>query len=156
MKNHSLFRPTSPRAIAPAWTFALPGLLPTDRRLLLDPPTRSAIVMALPGSEVVPSLQIFALTPSATRILLTLLQAYPLSCSHQALFRSLYPLRAPRREEVWDKDLALPPVRRALKTLMPTLRAMGLQTLALRGQGYVLAAVEASRASDGDEADPGE
>lgn len=141
MEKRSLFQPTTKRAALPASVFALPGILPADRRLLLDPETHTAILLAVEGSDAVPMFRSFQLTPSATTVFFTLLQAYPHHCSYQSLFWSLYP-PAPtqdEREQTWERALAVPPVRRALKALLPALRSFGFQVISLRGQGYVLA-----------------
>jgi hypothetical protein len=84
----------------------------------------------------------FPLTPSAEQVFLSLLQAYPRYCSHRSLFLALFPETASNDEHTWlqEKDLAIPLVRRALKSLLPTLRACGLQAISLRGRGYMLAA----------------
>lgn len=73
----------------------------------------------------------FPLTPSATQVFLTLLQAYPHACSYQSLFRSLSPLASTHaeREEVGESKLAVSPIRRALKAPLPTLRNLGWQVI---------------------------
>src|SRR5579885_1388497 len=144
------FQPTTPRAASPALVFPLPGLLPADRRLLLDPETHTAIVLTIEGSDAVPMVRSFSLPPSATRVFLTLLQAYPHYSSFQSLFRSLYPSSSAqdRQEPAWERALSVTPVRRALKALLPMLRSLGWQVVSLRGQGYVLARTQkASRAA---------
>ncbi len=154
MEKHLVFQPATARYASPASVFVLPGILPADRRLLLDPETHTAILLALEGSDAVPMFRSFQLTPSATAVFFTLLQAYPHYCSYQSLFHSLYPPGpAPsEREQVWEKELALPPVRRALKKLLPALRSFGLQVISLRGQGYVLASAHAPARRNRDDA----
>jgi hypothetical protein len=148
MEKRLLFQQSTPRYTLPTAVFTLPGILPADRRLLLDPEMHTAILLSLEGSDAVPIFSSFQLTPSATTIFLTLLQAYPQYCSYQSLFRSLYPSTLARDEGecVWEKDLAVPSVRRALKALLPALRSLGLQVISLRSQGYVLAALTDPRA----------
>lgn len=143
MEKRSLFQLPAPRYALPASVFALPEILPTDRRLLLDVETHTAILLSLEGSDAVPMFRSYQLTPSAATVFLTLLQAYPQYCSYQSLFRSLYPSTPAQDagERVWEKDLAVPPVRRALKALLPALRSLGLQVISLRSQGYVLVAL---------------
>jgi len=133
-------KPSSQAAQA-AHVFANPSLLPAQTRLLLDPENHTALLVSLEGAALSPLFRSFPLTPSATQVFLSLLQAYPHACSHQALFRALYPEACSPDEQAWDqeKDLAIPLIRRALKSLLPTLRGCGLQAVALRGQGYVLA-----------------
>lgn len=128
----------------PAYVFDIPAILPTQTRLVLDPVTHTAMLLSERGVESVPLFRFFSLTPSAQQVFLSLLQAYPQYCSHRSLFLALYPETACQEEQVWmeEKDLAIPPVRRALKSLLPTLRACGLQAISLRGQGYLLASRE--------------
>ena len=117
--------------------------MPHDARLLLDAQTNTAILLRFEGITLASTHRSFQLTPSATRIFLCLLQAYPAFCSHQALFLTLYPLPQARDgERVWQRDLALRPIRRALVALLPALRSFGLQVVALRGQGYMLTAAD--------------
>ncbi len=143
MEKCPLFQPITKRASSPASVFVLPGILPADRRLLLDPETHTAILLALVGSDAGPMFRSFQLTPSATTIFFTLLQAYPQHCSYQTLFCSLYPPMPEEGEHewLWERALAVPPVRRALKALLPALRTFGLQVISLRGRGYILAAI---------------
>jgi hypothetical protein len=126
----------------PAYVFDFPGMLPADTRLLLDPVTHTAILLSVVGVESFPMFRSFPLTPSAEQVFLSLLQAYPRYCSHRSLFLALYPDTASNDEHAWvqEKDLAIPLIRRALKSLLPTLRACGLQAISLRGRGYMLAA----------------
>ncbi len=138
MKEQVLFPSTTARDVSAAAVFVLPGLLPAEKRLLLDPETHTALLLAGEGSGAA---LVVRLTPSATAVFLRLLQAYPSACSYQALFRSLYsPPPAPdERDRAWERALAVPPIRRALKALLPALRRFGFQVISLRGQGYVLA-----------------
>jgi biotin operon repressor len=129
-------------AAQPASVFTLPDLLPANMRLLLDPETHTAILLSLEGAESLPLFRSVPLTPASASVFLTLLQAYPLHCSHRSLYRSLYPSPESDDDDAWwgqVKDLALPMVRRALKALLPALRICGLQVVSLRGQGYILA-----------------
>jgi hypothetical protein len=144
MEEHLLFQPTAARYVSSVSVFVLPGILPADRRLLLDPVTHTAILLAVEGSDAAPMFSSFQLTPSATTVFLMLLQAYPHYCSYQSLFHSLYPptLAQDERDQVWERKLAIPPIRRALKALLPALRSFGLQVISLRGQGYVLASAD--------------
>ncbi|HEU5376343.1 MAG TPA: hypothetical protein VFV38_12940 [Ktedonobacteraceae bacterium] len=137
MEERVFCEPTS----SSASVFVLPGLLPAEQRLLLDPETHTALLLTVAGADAFSWFRFFPLTPSATQVFLTLLQAYPRACSYQSLFRSLYPLASTHeeREEVWESKLAVPPIRRALKALLPTLRSLGWQVISLRGQGYLLA-----------------
>lgn len=132
--------PSSPPVAASV--FALPGLLPDGIRLLVDPVTRCVIVIPVIGMEPDSLLRSFPLSPSATHLFLALLRAYPHHCSYHALFRTLYPCASgiTAHNNAWDRQIMRHAVRRARKALMPVLRECGLQALAVRDQGYVLAA----------------
>ena len=139
--------PSSPPVAASV--FALPGLLPDGIRLLVDPVTRCVIVIPVIGMEPDSLLRSYPLSPSATQLFFALLQAYPHHCSYHMLFRTLYPcaLEIAAHDNAWDRQIMLHAVRRARKALMPVLRACGLQALAVRGQGYVLAAAPQAHAN---------
>lgn len=144
MKKCPPCQPISAHAALAASVFLLPGILPTDRKLLLDRETRTALLIAVEGSDAVPAVRSFLLTPSSTTVFFALLQAYPQYCSYQSLFRARSASTAAQNQQSWnwDKAFAVPPIRRALKTLLPTLRSLGLQVVSLRGQGYVLASAQ--------------
>jgi hypothetical protein len=123
--------------------FVDPTLLPVGMQLLLDVETRTALLLAFEEGTSPCLFRTFPLTPSAAQIFLVLLQAYPDHCTHRALFHALYPGGESKGEQAWERerDLALPLVRRALKSLLPTLRGCGLRAVSLRSQGYVLARI---------------
>lgn len=142
MEKHALSRSTHADAPHPTAVFAFPELFPADIRLLLDIETHTAIFLSLQEGETLPRFRSVPLTPASATIFLALLQAYPFHCSHQSLYRSLYPSPECTDDDAWweqIKDLALPLIRRALKTLAPALKTCGLQAISLRGLGYLLA-----------------
>jgi hypothetical protein len=115
--------------------------LPAGKRLLLDMEKRTAIVLSQEEGGSSCLFHTFLLPPTAAPIFLVLLQTYPRHCTHRILFRALYPQIGNIDEQGWDQErnLAIPLIRRALKSLLPALRGCGLQAISLRGQGYVLA-----------------
>lgn len=121
-----------------AQEFALPEILSDGTRLLLDVYTRTVMLLRLEGGNA-PLLYSCQLTPSAARIFLALLQAYPQYCPYQDLFATLYPASQEAPSCLCDQAWDLRPIRRALVTLAPVLRAFGLEAVSLRGRGYVLA-----------------
>ena len=142
MEKHPSNQSTPGDAPQAAIVFAIPELFSTDMQLRLDVETHTALFVFLQGGEAFPQIRSVSLTPASTRLFLALLQAYPWPCSYQSLYRALYP--SPKRaddDDWWEqvKDLALPMIRRALKKLAPALRTGGVQVIALRGQGYLLA-----------------
>jgi hypothetical protein len=125
-------------------TFTLPELLPPHARLLLDTHTSSALLVHLENADLAASPRSFQLTPASTRVFLLLLTSYPIHCSYHSLFVALYPLdQQQEASRIWQRDLALRPIRRAIVTLLPALRGLDLQVVSVRGQGYVLATQEA-------------
>ncbi len=119
------------------WVFALPEILPEHTRVVLDAHARTAILLRLDEKEPIPSVRSFPLTPSAARIFLALLQAYPQYCPYHTLFTALYPASQGEPSSVWEHTVR--PIRRALVALAPVMRAFGLEVVALRGRGYLLA-----------------
>ncbi len=120
--------------------FALPELLPNTARLLVDEDSNTVFLLSFQGPELASSSLSFRLTPSAMRVFVALLHAYPQFCSYRTLFVSLYPLSQEQEaNRVWEYTLAHRPIRRALLALLPTLRGLGLRAVSLRGRGYVLA-----------------
>ncbi|HEU5378023.1 MAG TPA: helix-turn-helix domain-containing protein [Ktedonobacteraceae bacterium] len=117
--------------------FALPEILPERVRVVLDVNSRMALLLDLDGEETAPLLHSSQLTPSAARVFLALLQAYPQHCSYQALLAVLYPSSPEGSSSAWDRHVR--PIRRALVALAPVLRAFGLEVVSLRGHGYLLA-----------------
>lgn len=115
--------------------FALPEILPERTRVFLDLHSRTAILLNLDNGEPAPLLHSFQLTPSAARVFLALLQAYPQHCSYQTLLA--VPASQGEPSPVWEQHVR--PIRRALVVLSPVLRAFGLDVIALRGHGYLLA-----------------
>ena len=141
MEKHPSSQSTHADGAQPASVFAFPELFPAGMRLLLDGETHTAFFISLDGGESLPLLRSVPLTPASATVFLALLKAYPLHCSHRSLYRALYPSTEHIDEDAWwgqVKDLALPMMRRALKTLLPALRTCGLQVVSLRGQGYLL------------------
>ncbi|HEU5374834.1 MAG TPA: hypothetical protein VFV38_05305 [Ktedonobacteraceae bacterium] len=130
-----------------AQVFALPHLLPEHTHLLLDVPTRTLMVLHQREGVATPSLTARALTPSATRVVLALLQTAPHPCSYQTLFTALYPDALPPEQPAWLQEPSIRPIRRALATLAPALHAFGLAVVALRGHGYQLASIASHSSS---------
>lgn len=120
-----------------AHVFTLPEILPERVQVILDVNARMALLLKLCGEETDPLLYAFQLTPSAARVFLALLQAYPQHCSYPALLAALYPSSPENPSSAWDHHVR--PIRRALVALAPVLRAFGLDVIALRGHGYLLA-----------------
>lgn len=102
--------------------------------VLFDIRSRTALLLHQEGGDPVPLLP---LSPSASRVFLALLQAYPQYCSHQTLLAALYPAVQETPDLGWEQHVR--PIRRALHRLAPVLQAFGLEVVALRRRGYLLA-----------------
>lgn len=120
-----------------ARVFALPEILPGGARVVLDVQSHVAFLLNVENTETTSLLHSFQLTPSAARVFLALLQAYPQHCSYQSLLTVLYPFSPEGPSSAWECHVR--PVRRALVALTPALRAFGLEVVALRRHGYLLA-----------------
>lgn len=127
-------------AFFPAQAFTLPGILPPHTCLLLDLQACTAILLHLNEGAGAPLVCSSHLAPSAARVFLALLQSYPQYCDYQRLFTMLYSAVAPERRPFWDPEIGLRPIRRALFALSPALAFFGLEIVALRRRGYLLAA----------------
>ncbi len=120
-----------------AQVFALSEILSEQTQIVLDVQARLAVLLKLDGGKTAPLVRSFQLTPSAARVFLALLEAYPQHCPYQTLFVALYPAPLDTSSPVWEQYVR--PIRRALRHLAPVLRAFGLEVVALRGRGYLLA-----------------
>lgn len=128
--------------------FVLPQLLPNSQ-LLLDIHVHMVFLFCIKRTAIWLLSPSYRLTPSAARVFLVLLQAYPDYCSYRSLFQALYPPGQEQHDHhIWQKDLILRPIRRALLALAPALRGLGLRVVSLRGQGYVLASQQVTRSSE--------
>src|SRR5260370_39841714 len=92
MERFSPERPTTRQSDSLAHVFVFPELFAAHTLLLLDREAHTALLLSLEEGEKIPSLRSFPLTPSAARVFLALLQAYPRHCAHRALFAALYQL----------------------------------------------------------------
>lgn len=120
-----------------AQVFTLPGILPEQTWIQLDAHARMVMLLSLDSGKAAPVLHAFPLTPSAARVFLALLRAYPQHCPYQTLLSALYPASQDEYEPRWEHRVR--PIRRALAALAPVLQTFGLDAVALRGRGYVLA-----------------
>lgn len=119
---------------------ALAELLPENHTLVVNPAKR--IVTLLydePGGEArIVEEQVFS--PSAIRVLIPLLQAYPNACPYEILLTHLYPtpVEAVRKhlQEAWETTMR--PLRRAMSTIKVDLHPFGLQVTSVRNSAYIL------------------
>ncbi len=119
--------------------FSLPGLLPDDRTLVVNPTKRTVILFSneAAGRARVVTQQF---SPNGIRILVPLLQAYPDHCPYDVLLASLFPLSLEEGrkhpQEAWAATIR--PIRRAIGSIMAGLAAFGLKAYSVRGLGYIL------------------
>jgi hypothetical protein len=119
---------------------ALPDLLPAYHTLVVNPAKRIVILLYEEPGDGVRSVREQVFTPSAIRILIPLLQAYPLSCTYESLLRYLYPIpvEAVRKQLQEARETTMRPLRRAISTMKAHLHPFGLQVTSLRNTAYVL------------------
>ncbi|HVU69678.1 MAG TPA: hypothetical protein VHD63_21270 [Ktedonobacteraceae bacterium] len=137
--NAALTLDFSPAPSTAAQVFSLPGMFPSTTRMWLDP--HGGIAFLWRDEPPAPVLLSCHLTPSGVRVLSVLLHAYPQSCSFEQLFRGLYPTGAEPMGS-WNPQVGLRPIRRAIWSLLPPMRAFGLTIVSLRNRGYLLTALE--------------
>ncbi len=119
--------------------FSLPGLLPDDRTLVVNPATRTVILFS---NEAAGRARIVTqqFSPNGMRVLVPLLQAYPDYCPYDVMLTGLFPLSLEEGrkhlQEAWAATIR--PVRRAIGSIMAGLAAFGLKAYSLRGLGYIL------------------
>ena len=119
--------------------FSLPGLLPDDRTLVVNPATRTVILFSNEaGGRARIVTQQFS--PNGMRVLVPLLQAYPDYCPYDVMLTGLFPLSLEEGrkhlQEAWAATIR--PVRRAIGSIMAGLAAFGLKVHSIRGLGYIL------------------
>ena len=116
----------------------LPGIFPPRTHLILDAVRRVTLVLQQDREEHLTVISSSSLTPSATKLLVALVQTYPEPCSYDLLFAALYPSHTHSKARLWDQDLALRPIRRGMWNLAPALKPLGLLVVSVRKHGYVL------------------
>ncbi len=126
----------------------LDGLLPANQVLAVNPSMRTATLFASTVDEEAHIIAQQHFSPNGMRVLVPLLEAYPHYCPYEVLLASLFshtPDEA--REQLqghWDNTIR--PVRRAMNSLVPGLRAFGLQVRSIRSAGYLIEALSVRRA----------
>ena len=95
---------------------ALPGLLPKNHTLILNPAKRTVILQNDEPDAETRSVTEHKFPPNAMRILITLLQAYPNYCRYEVLLAQLYPISVEecRRQLQEARETTMRPLRRAL------------------------------------------
>lgn len=123
--------------------FTLSPLFPANHILVLNPAMHTATLFDSDRDGEVHIVQQQHFSPNGMRVLVPLLQSYPQYCPYEVLLASLFPLslEACREQlrEAWE--MALRPVRRAMSSILPALRALGLRVRSIRGAGYLIEAL---------------
>jgi hypothetical protein len=138
--NAALALALPPAPSPPAQVFSLSGIFPSTTRMWLDPHIGLAFLWR--DEPPAPVLLSCHLTPSGVRVLAVLLQAYPQSCSFEQLFEGLYATGGSESPGEWSPQVGLRPIRRAIWSLLPAMRAFGLAIVSVRKRGYLLTALE--------------
>jgi hypothetical protein len=127
---------------------SLDGLLPANQILAVNPSMRTVTLLASTPDEDAHILAQQHFSPNSMSVLVPLLQSYPHYCPYEILLASLFshtPDEA--REQLqghWDSTIR--PVRRAMNSLVPGLRAFGLQVRSIRSAGYLIEALSVRKA----------
>jgi len=122
--------------------------VPANQVLAVTPSMRTVTLLAAFSSEEAHILAQQHFSPNGMRVLVPLLQSYPHYCPYEVLLASLFshtPDEA-REQLQGDWDSIIRPVRRAMNSLVPGLRAFGLQVRSIRSAGYLIEALSARRA----------
>jgi hypothetical protein len=119
---------------------ALPGLLPKNHTLILNPAIRTVILHNDEPDAVTPVVTEHQFPPNAMRILITLLQAYPKYCRYEVLLAQLYPISVAecRRQLQEARETTMRPLRRAVSSITAGLKPFGLRVTSLRNTAYVI------------------
>jgi hypothetical protein len=119
---------------------SLPGLLPEHHTLILNPLIRTLILHNDEPDVETPVVTEHQFPPSAMRILITLLQAYPNYCHYEVLLAQLYPISVEegRKQLQEAREPTMRPLRRAMSSITAGLRPFGLGVYSLRSVGFVL------------------
>jgi hypothetical protein len=119
---------------------ALPELLPANHTLVVNPAKRIVILFYEEPGDGVRSVREQVFTPSAMRILIPLLQAYPNYCTYEILLTHLYPMPVEevRKQLQAARETTMRPLRRAISTMKADLHPFGLQVTSLRNMAYIL------------------
>lgn len=121
----------------------LPGLLPENHKLVLNPAKRIVILLYdEPGGES-SSVNEHQFPPSGMRVLTPLLLRYPNYCTYEELVANLYSIRVEEaRKQLHEaRDTTLRPLRRAIVGIAADLHSFGLRVTSVRGTGYILKGV---------------
>jgi hypothetical protein len=119
--------------------FSLPGLLPADHILRVNPVLRmvSLYYKTVEKLKVVEERQF---SPNGVRVLLPILQAYPHYGSYEEILASLdnLTLEESRKRLQDNREVSMRPVRRASGYIRKHLRPFGLSVHSSRNLGYLL------------------
>lgn len=116
--------------------FALPGILPEQTVLYLDPRSRTLILLQQTEHASSPLLRIHQFSPTVLTALRMLFHAYPSPCYYETLIHACFstaPLSDPAHLR-----LAARPLRHIMLTLQRALPPFGIQICSIRNHGYML------------------
>jgi hypothetical protein len=119
--------------------FSLPGLLPPDHRLRVNPVLRTVSLYRNLGDgfKVVLERQF---SPNGIRVLLPILSASPHYGSYEEILASLLNLSLEESRKLLqeNREVSMRPLRRAIGNIRKRLRQFGLTVHSFRGLGYNL------------------
>jgi|GEM_PF-6664957 hypothetical protein len=133
--NTSSFPPTSLSHSEPL-PFSLPGILPEQTMLYLDPVSRALLLLQQPAHASSPLLHTHQLSPTVLTALRMLFHTYPSPCSSEALIQACF-----STVPLSDSAHLLPaarPLRHIMLAFQRTLPPFGMQIYSIRNHGYLL------------------
>lgn len=122
---------------------SLDGLLPANQVLAVKPSLQTVTLLASTADEEPHILEQQHFSPNGMCVLVPLLEAYPHYCPYEVLLARLFSLthEQARAQMHSDWNSAIRPVRRAINSLGPGLRAFGLRVRSIRSGGYLIEAL---------------
>jgi DNA-binding winged helix-turn-helix (wHTH) protein len=118
--------------------FSLPGLLPADHILAIEPSTYIASLLTYREGAGPRQSSLCQFSPGGMRVLIALLEAFPDFCPHDVLLASLYniPLEASQKLLLESRQEVMKPLRRAISSIRDGLQKFGMTVYPVRGEGY--------------------
>jgi hypothetical protein len=122
---------------------SLDGLLPANQVLAVKPSLQTVTLLATTADEEAHLLEQQHFSPNGMCVLVPLFEAYPHYCPYEVLLARLFSqtLDQARAQLRSDWNSAIRPVRRAMNSLGPGLRAFGLRVRSIRSGGYLIEAL---------------
>ena len=118
--------------------FSLPGLLPADHTLAIEPSTYTASLLTYQEGAGPRQAGLCQFSPGGMSVLIPLLQAFPDYCPHDVLLASLFAISPEACHELMQESRQeiMRPLRRAINSIRDGLQKFGMTVYPVRGVGY--------------------